>query len=64
MVATSYTWNVKQKVNGMGQNTLHCCYGNYVITNQEILINKRYCSDFVSLPCQTCQNLLFVIGFS
>ena len=27
--------NVKQKVDGMDQNTLHCCYDEYVATNQQ-----------------------------
>ena len=26
-------WNVKQKDNEMGQNTLPCCYSEYAITN-------------------------------
>ena len=28
-------WNVKQKDDGMDQKTLHCCYSEYVTTNQE-----------------------------
>ena len=31
---TFYMWNVK-KDNGMEENTLHCCYGDYVTTNQQ-----------------------------
>ena len=27
--------NVKQKNDGMDQNTLHCCYDEYVATNQQ-----------------------------
>ena len=30
-----HMWNVKQKDDGIGQNTLHCCYRDYVITNQQ-----------------------------
>ena len=29
-----YMWNVKQKDDGMDQNALFCCYGDYVTTNQ------------------------------
>ena len=28
-------WNVKQKDDGMDQNTLYCCYDEYVTTNQQ-----------------------------
>ena len=28
-------WIVKQKDNGMEQNTLHCYYSEYVTTNQQ-----------------------------
>ena len=28
-------WNVKQKDDGMDQNTLHCCYGNHVTNDYE-----------------------------
>ena len=34
-LATFFMWNVKQKDDGIDQNTL-CCYGYYVTTNQEI----------------------------
>ena len=34
-LATFYVWIVKQKDDEMDQNTLHCCYGNYVTTNQQ-----------------------------
>ena len=33
-LATFHMWNVKQKNDGMDQNTIHCCYGEYVTTNQ------------------------------
>ena len=33
-LATFHMWNVKQKDDGMDQNTIHCCYGEYVTTNQ------------------------------
>ena len=48
-LATLYMWNVKQKDDGMGQNTLHCRYGEYVTTNQQTWINKTCCHDFASL---------------
>ena len=34
-LGTIYMWNVKQKDDGMDQDTLHCCYGKYVTTNQQ-----------------------------
>ena len=34
-LATSYSWNLKQKDDRMDQNILHCCYGDYVTTNQQ-----------------------------
>ena len=33
-LAIFHIWNVKQKDDGMVQNTLHCCYDEYVATNQ------------------------------
>ena len=33
-LATFHMWNVKLKDGGMDQNTLHCCYGEHVTTNQ------------------------------
>ena len=44
-------WNVKHKDDRMDQKTLHYCYGNYMITNQQTLTNKIYWHDFASLPC-------------
>ena len=44
-------WNVKQKDDRMVQNTLHCCYDEYVATSQQTQINKTCCRDFASLPC-------------
>ena len=32
-LAIFHIWNVKQKNDGMDQNTLHCCNDNYVGTN-------------------------------
>ena len=32
-LATFYLCNGIQKYDGMDQNTLPCCYGDYVITN-------------------------------
>ena len=34
-LAIFHIWNVKQKDDGMDQNTLHCCYDEYVATNQK-----------------------------
>ena len=34
-LATFYMRNVKQKDDGMNKNTLYCCYGEYVTTNQQ-----------------------------
>ena len=34
-LAKLYIWNVKQKDDGVDQNTLHCCYGDYMTTNQQ-----------------------------
>ena len=34
-LAIFHIWNVKQKDDGMDQNTLHCCYDEYVATNQQ-----------------------------
>ena len=28
-------WNIKQKDNGIVQNTLQCYYGGYLTTNQQ-----------------------------
>ena len=39
ILATFYMWNAKQKDDGMDQNKLHCCYGDYVTTNQQTSIN-------------------------
>ena len=36
-------WNIKQKTNGMDQNTLLCCYGQYVTTNHQTQVNKTIC---------------------
>ena len=36
-LAIFYMLNVKQKHNGMDQNTMHGCYGDYVTTNQQVL---------------------------
>ena len=33
-LATFYMFNEKQKHDGMDENTLLCCYGDYVTTNQ------------------------------
>ena len=33
-IETFYMWDVKQKDDGMEQNTLHCCDGDFVTTNQ------------------------------
>ena len=60
-LATFYIWNVKQKDDGVDQNTLHCCYGDYMTTNQQI--DKTCWRDFVKLFPKTCQNSLFVIRF-
>ena len=38
-LATFHDWNVKQKDDGMGQNTLHCCYGEYVTTGRRKLVD-------------------------
>ena len=32
-LGTFFMWNEKQKDGGMDQNTLHCCYGEYLTTN-------------------------------
>ena len=45
-LATFHMWNVKQKDDGIDQNTLHCSYGEYVTTNEQTC-----CPDFASLPC-------------
>ena len=29
------TWNIKQKVAGIDQSTLQCCYVHYVVTNKQ-----------------------------
>ena len=34
-LATFHMWNVKQKDDGIDQNTFHCSYGEYVTTNQQ-----------------------------
>ena len=34
-LAIFHIWNVKQKDDRMVQNTIHCCYDEYVVTNQE-----------------------------
>ena len=34
-LAIFHIWNVKQKDDGMDQNTIHCCYDEYVTTNQQ-----------------------------
>ena len=34
-LAMLFMWNVKQKDDGMDQNTLHCCHGDYMTTNQQ-----------------------------
>ena len=34
-LAIFHTWNVKQKDDGMDQNTLHCCHDEYVAANQQ-----------------------------
>ena len=34
-ITTFYMWNVKRKDDRMDQNTHHCCYGDYVTTNQQ-----------------------------
>ena len=34
-LATFHMWNVKQKDDGIDQNTLHCCYGEYVTAKQQ-----------------------------
>ena len=34
-LAIFYMWNVKQKDNGMDQNTPHCYYSEYVTTKQQ-----------------------------
>ena len=36
------TVNVRVKYNGIDQNTLQCCYGLYVTTNQQTELNKTY----------------------
>ena len=58
----------KTKDDGMDENTLHCCYDEYVATNQQTQINKICCRDFASLHVtsfsEVFQNLLFVVGFS
>ena len=33
-LATFYLWNVKREDDRMDQNTLQCCYGDYVTMNQ------------------------------
>ena len=45
-VSKFHMWNVKQKDDGIDQNTLHCSYGEYVTTNEQTC-----CPDFASLPC-------------
>ena len=35
-LAIFHIWNVKQKDDGMDQNTLYCCYDEYTATNQQI----------------------------
>ena len=40
--AGATTLNVKVKYNGIDQNTLQCCYGHYVTTNQQTELNKTY----------------------
>ena len=37
MLAMYHIWNVKQKDDGIDQNTLYCCYDEYVATNQQTL---------------------------
>ena len=34
-LATFRMWNVKQKDDGIDQNTFHGCYSEYVTTNQQ-----------------------------
>ena len=34
-LATFHMWNVKQKDDGIDQNTLHCCYGEYVAAKKQ-----------------------------
>ena len=34
-LAAFHMRNVKKKDDGIDQNTLHCCYGEYMTTNQQ-----------------------------
>ena len=51
--------NIKQKDDGMDQNTLHCCYVHSVATDQQNLMNKTRWRDFVSLAISHCFQRLF-----
>ena len=49
--AIFHTQNVKQKDDGMDQNTLHYCYDEHMATNQQTKINKTCCHNIASLSC-------------
>ena len=51
--------NIKQKDDGMDQNTLHCCYAHSVATDQQNLMNKTRWRDFASLTISHCFQRLF-----
>ena len=63
-LATFHMRNVKKKDDGIDQNTLHYCYGEYMTTNQQTWIKKTCCRDFESLPSDlTFKDLLKFIIF-
>ena len=62
--------NVKQKNDGMDQNTLHCFHDKYgemwleikklkQIKHNAVILHPYH----VTLLSKTCQNVLFVVGF-
>ena len=63
-LAIFHIWNVIQKDGGMNQNSLHCCYDEYVTTNQQtkhaLVSLHRY---HVKYFLEAGQNILFVLGF-
>ena len=56
-------WNVNQTDDGIYQNILHCCYGDYIYTNLQTQKIKHASVIHATLFSKTFQNLLFVIGF-
>ena len=42
-----------KKDDALDQNTLSCCYGHYVTSNQQTQINKTCSRENVKYPCQS-----------